>query len=558
MAAFEESAAAPATSAQESYAWTFPGAPVRILLHLNVVESLSHEVRRAFESVPSHSVEIGGILYGTADFAASRVVEIKDFEPFLCEYRADHKFILSDSDRRKLDRLLAARRADGPEALSVLGFYRAHIGDGLGLREEDVAVAQAHFYDPANVFLLVKPSVDGTASAGFFFWDNGRIDSEFTFLEFPFDPRQLSGLRVASVSRAVAPVETTPELPEPVDYAPPAIRQELPPHFESERSAPRRESKFNFWRAGLFAVLMIALGAAGYQGYLAWAPHQAGAPASRASDAPALSLQVERKGADLRVNWNRTSPAILQATEGVLGIRDGDAQQQDLHLDSEQLHSGSVTYTPASGNVKFRLEVTGPGNSKTSETVLALMAARPASPASSPLPTGGPSPQPDAAAATSSGASKDFGEPLRVTMLDPPGKTPDVTAATAPAATRPATPVAPQPSLPVTPQPSAPVPDNSSILYLPPRATRQAQPALPYSVRRLIAAQVEVSVKVWISKTGTVLKAEALPTGQIVSSSLVSAAQRAALRWRFAPAVRGTETVPSELILKFQYKPVGR
>jgi len=54
------------------------------------------------------------------------------------------------------------------------------------------------------------------------------------------------------------------------------------------------------------------------------------------------------------------------------------------------------------------------------------------------------------------------------------------------------------------------------------------------------------------------LKAEALPTGQIVSSSLVSAAQRAALRWRFAPAVRGTETVPSELILKFQYKPVGR
>src|SRR5579872_2642142 len=153
MAAFEESAAAPPTSAPEAYTWTFPGAPVRIQLHLNVVESLSREVRRAFESVPSHSVEIGGILYGSADFAASRAVEIKDFEPFLCEYRADHKFILSDGDRRKLDRLLAARRADGPEALSVVGFYRAHIGDGLCLREEDVAVAQAHFYDPANVFL---------------------------------------------------------------------------------------------------------------------------------------------------------------------------------------------------------------------------------------------------------------------------------------------------------------------------------------------------------------------------------------------------------------------
>jgi len=546
MAAFEESAAAPVTSAQESYTWTFPGAPVRILLHLNVVESLSHEVRRAFESVPSHSVEIGGILYGTADFASSRVVEIKDFEPFLCEYRADHKFILSDSDRRKLDRLVAARRADGPEALSVLGFYRAHIGDGLSLRQEDVAVAQAHFYDPSNVFLLVKPAVDGSASAGFFFWDNGRIDSEFTFLEFPFDTRQLSGLRAASVSRTLAPVDSIPEPPAREDYAPAIIPRELPAPFESEPAALRRESKVNLWRAGLFAVLMIVLGAAGYQGYLAWGPHRSDTPSSPVSDAPALSLQVERKGADLRVNWNRTSPAILQATEGVLGIRDGDAQQQELHLDAEQLHSGSVTYTPASGNVKFRLEVTGPGNSKISETVLALMAARPASPASTPLPTGGPSPQPDAAAATSSGKSNDFGEPLRVTMLDPPAKSPDGTV-----------PAAAHPTAPVGPQSSSPTPATPSVLYLPPRATRQVQPALPFAVRRLIAAQVEVSVKVWISPSGAVVKAEALPTSQPVSSSLISAAQRAASRWRFAPAVRGTETVPSELILKFQYKPVG-
>ena len=237
MAAFEESAAAPST-AQEVYTWTFPGAPVRVQLHLNVVESLSHEVRRAFESVPSHSVEIGGILYGTADFAASRVVEIKDFEPFLCEYRADHKFILSDGDRRKLDRLLAARRADGPEALSVVGFYRAHIGDGLCLREEDVAVAQAHFYDPANVFLLVKPSVDGSASAGFFFWDNGRIDSEFSFLEFPFDTRQLTGLRATPAARALTPAlpaaDPIPEPPTRPEYPALALPRELPPPFERE------------------------------------------------------------------------------------------------------------------------------------------------------------------------------------------------------------------------------------------------------------------------------------------------------------------------------------
>ena len=96
------------------------------------------------------------------------------------------------------------------------------------------------------------------------------------------------------------------------------------------------------------------------------------------------------------------------------------------------------------------------------------------------------------------------------------------------------------------------------MLYLPARPVRQVQPVLPYTVRRLIAAQVEVSVKVWISKSGVVMKAEALPNGQLVSTSLVTAAQRAAQRWRFAPAVRGRETVPSELILKFQYRPIGR
>ena len=187
------------------------------------------------------------------------LVEIKDFEPFLCEYRADHKFILSDGDRRKLDRLLAARRADGPEALSVVGFYRAHIGDGLCLREEDVAVAQAHFYDPANVFLLVKPSVDGSANAGFFFWDNGRIDSEFTFLEFPFDARQLTGLRPTPASRALTPAfsaeDPIPEPPAQAEFGALDIPRELPAPFDREARARGRATTPGTSLFGVWACL---------------------------------------------------------------------------------------------------------------------------------------------------------------------------------------------------------------------------------------------------------------------------------------------------------------
>src|SRR5579863_1977296 len=174
MPAPEEFASIQSAATPDFYTWTFPGAPVRIHLHLNVVERLGHETRRAFESIPSHSVEIGGLLIGTADFSSSPIIEIKEFEPFLCEYRSDHKFILSDADRRKFEKTLAARRSVGDDGLMVVGYYRSHIGESLSLTEHDLAIAKAHFYDPASVFLLIKPSSDGSASAGFFFWDNGH------------------------------------------------------------------------------------------------------------------------------------------------------------------------------------------------------------------------------------------------------------------------------------------------------------------------------------------------------------------------------------------------
>jgi len=50
------------------YVWSFPGAPVRIHLYLDVVERLAREVRRAYGSIPSHSVEVGGFLLGASDF----------------------------------------------------------------------------------------------------------------------------------------------------------------------------------------------------------------------------------------------------------------------------------------------------------------------------------------------------------------------------------------------------------------------------------------------------------------------------------------------------------
>lgn len=535
-------------------------------MHLSVVERLAPEVKRAFDVVPAHSVEIGGLLLGTADFKSSPVVEIKDFVPFLGEYRIDHKFILSDADQRKLEKTLAAIRAERADGLTVVGYYRSHIGAGLNLNESDLALAEAHFFDPADVFLLVKPSTDGSSTAGFFFWDNGRIDSEFTFLEFPFEARLLTGARVKPtiISRAPAPAAFPPPEIRPHLDAPPAAGDEIEPPVRERRAA----SKPPWLWYPLFTVLMIALGAVGYQAILKWAGPASG-EATVASDAPALALRVERKDNDLRVSWNKKATAVIQAKEAALSIHDGDAQQQELRLNIEQLRNGSVLYTPANASVQFRLEVTANDNTKTSESVLALTApkagaiatvkpaALPPAPANQPA---GDSVR-DRKGLTPTDAKRDFGKPVRAVMVKPPAQPPEVSGRNQ-AAVRDPLPVA-KPQKPGVAAASASATESSPAAsspsaptYIAARPIHQTQPILPLSVRRLIASAVEVDVRVRIDEAGRVVRAEPLPSREPVSSSLVGAARSAAILWRFEPARRGNQPVPSELVLRFQYRPL--
>ena len=538
MSTFEESERIVSPTESDFYTWTFPGAPVSIHLHLNAVERLGREVRRAYESIPSRHVEIGGLLLGTADFLASPVIEVKDFEPFLCEYRPDHKFILSESDRRKLDKALVARRSRRDDGLTVVGYYRSHIGEGLSLSENDLTVAQAHFFDPASVFLVIKPAADGSATAGFFFWDSGRIDSEFTFLEFPFDSRLLTGARVKpSMAAAAEDLEPHHELPEPGG-------QSDSPAILSAASPPQapRPASLRWLRYPLFTLLMVALGAVGYQAYLRWS---AGAAAQHAAAMPesVLALQVERRGNDLRVSWNRTSPVVARAAEAVLEIRDGELQQQELRLDLDQLRNGSVLYTPSNNGVQFRLEVTAQDGTKTSETVLALTAAPPGITGTPSLP---PVPSPPVTRPTVSAAnepkapSRDSGANAGTV---PPGRPPQQTS---------------RPPADAASAPGGEASQPAPATYSPPQPLRQVQPALPPDVTALVTSEIEVEVRVHINKEGRVVMAETLPTARPVNTFLTSAARNAALLWRFEPAKVGSQAVASEVVLKFQYRPAAR
>ena len=119
-------------------------------------------------------------------------------------------------------------------------------------------------------------------------------------------------------------------------------------------------------------VLVVWIGLLGYRELqdLAHFAKQPDAPYT-----PAL-LWVDRQGTDLRISWNRSVTSFTRAKAGLLSIKDGDSLPQQLHLDAEQLRTGSVLYSPLSDQVQFRLELRQPDGQNVSESVVALSAVR--------------------------------------------------------------------------------------------------------------------------------------------------------------------------------------
>ena len=192
---------------------------------------------------------------------------------------------------------------------------------------------------------------------------------------------------------------------------------------------------------------------------------------------------------------------------------------------------------------------------KTSETVLALTAARPdagtVNLAASSRPVQAGEPPRGQASPASPATGHDFGEPVRLAMVDPPSSKPGANTGNAASKLRPEV---PQPKL--TPQSGQPEPAAGA--YTPPQAMHEVQPTVPANAGAEVTSLVEVEIRVHIDDKGAVVRAEAVPGKMPASSLLVGAARSAALRWRFEPAWRGSQPVASELILKFQYRPAAQ
>ncbi|MDP9171833.1 MAG: hypothetical protein M3N54_14550 [Acidobacteriota bacterium] len=154
------------------YRWLEADSEITVCLNLRAAERLQRETLHGGNFLAQSEVQ--GVLLGSREREAGRtVVFIDDFKPVPGGHAA-FGGVLEGLARRQTP--------------SVVGYYRSHNREGLFLAADDLRLIQSHFQDPNSVFLLIKPLANNACTAGFFFWKDGRVRTEFTDSEVPLIP----------------------------------------------------------------------------------------------------------------------------------------------------------------------------------------------------------------------------------------------------------------------------------------------------------------------------------------------------------------------------------
>jgi proteasome lid subunit RPN8/RPN11/ketosteroid isomerase-like protein len=237
--------------------WQAPGAP-QIAIRRRVMDGIHREVSEIFAAVPHRGAETGGILLGRREGGE---IVVEDFEPVPTEHRFGPSYRLSDTDHQLLLETLDWFRGGAQPGLRVLGFYRSHTLPDFGLSDEDRELMRAHFPEPEDLVLLIKPSRTGACVADFFIRRHGRTDEAYVPMPFPFAGEAAAPPPAAAAESQPEPapaVEQLASVRQPAAISWPSPHPRLAP--EPDRPAGKRRW---LWYAAA-ATLGLAGGALGY------------------------------------------------------------------------------------------------------------------------------------------------------------------------------------------------------------------------------------------------------------------------------------------------------
>ena len=388
------------TQPHEYTVWQHPFRDLRIYLHSTVLRAISVS---ALESLKSkESSEIGGILHGTTS------VDRKGLTTII----AEAEFVPSEGplyNRSQVDYeslLRALNRQTNHAGLSIIGYFRSHIREDLCLSKEDEGLITRNIRDPNSLFLLVRPFDIGACMAAFFFWENGKLQTDGSDLEVPFlsldepiSKRQIPNAYhvmgtnsennpphepaceeapTTTAARTASHVSMPPELNEAAAAEPvskPIIQipqgREMttvlssgdPDRMQSrERSSKQslgsqtsgQRGRPLFALAIAFVFLALVIGGVFFT-LPALRSYLLAAPIYSRSTPVGLSVSRAADG-HLDISWNRDAPEFARGQSARITITDGPLLKE-VDMDNAQLHLGKLAYFPNSPDVQFRLEV---------------------------------------------------------------------------------------------------------------------------------------------------------------------------------------------------------
>lgn len=363
----------------DSYAcWRHPLRAAQIQMHPEAVRSLSFQALQSLKA--DRPSEIGGLLWGTHSHNATAIV--------YAEFIASKSELYNSSPAEASSLIAAIKASSAGTSLSLVGYFRSHIREGLYLSHDDQDVIQHHMRDPRSIFLVVRPFEIGICMGGFFFWDHDRLQTDASELEVPLisggiEPIEAEaetsgdgGLKRPRMSNPVAdPVQiragdaVDPGLSAASNGAGEPARMEAQ---NSPISDPASKRRPGFPRK---LVLGGCLAALSFATAFWTVPGLRSKLGGLGSDTPSgqLGLQVVRAGeSQLNLSWNPSAPHLGAARKAKLTIKDGPINRE-LDMDSSQLQSGKVTYFPSGTDVQLRLEVYIDDSHSVAESVRVLL-----------------------------------------------------------------------------------------------------------------------------------------------------------------------------------------
>jgi TonB family protein len=200
------------TAPSPLYVWEVPQKPVSVRIPFSLIDRLEREAVENFRSLTSRGSEIGGLLVGEVSPGSPLVVSISDYDLIACDYSRGPLYRLSDADMGRFEQAIQQRLAAGR---GVAGFFRSHTRKGIALDSDDLAFFQARFRDPHHIALLVRPFATKAATAGIFIWENGKVNAETSYLEFPFRSSELGPGQPAAPAETKAAAPAAPPPPAP-------------------------------------------------------------------------------------------------------------------------------------------------------------------------------------------------------------------------------------------------------------------------------------------------------------------------------------------------------